>query len=168
MSDIVKGEEMASKYEKLHIYHISDEEVKDYIVKDILRIYPDAQYVEGPVFDAHKAHRNTEHAFFNVGDIVRKKEKLTATASFWINQLEENPFGKKDLKGRIVNVYYTINDYDCQNSQEPNRKVMNLDWTNFVYKKFKKEDPEYPDRAIQYVQEVLQKESTTKIGQSSL
>lgn len=159
---------MASKYEKLHIYHISDDEVKDYIAKDVLRLFPDAQYVEEPVYDVHKAHRDQEHAFFNVINIVRKKEKLTATASFWINQKQKNVYGKLDMKGRIVNIFYNINDYDCQNSQEPNRKVMNLDWTNFVYKKFKKEDPEYPNRAIQYVQEVLQKESTTKIGQSSL
>lgn len=168
MSDIIEESKMASKYEKLHIYHLSDEEVKDYIIKDILRMYPDAQYVEVPVFEAHQAHSNQEHAFFNVIDIKRKKENLTATANFIINQIETNAYGKPEMKFRIVNVFYNINDYDCQNSQEPNRKVMNLDWTNFIYKKFKTADPEYPNRAMQYVESVLQKPNTTKIGQSAL
>lgn len=156
-----------SKYEKLYIYQLPDEEIKQFIVQDVLRQYPDATFVPN-AFDALRKHGTKKPcAFFEVQEIERKKETAKATVQFTIQELGENGFGKPEMKFRLVNIFYEMNDFDCQNSHEPNRKTMNRPWVEMIYNKFN--DIDYAKNAIKYEKEVLNRaeRSSATIAPSS-
>lgn len=142
-----------SKYEKLYIYKLSDEEITDFVVQDVLRQYPDAKLVPD-TFAALRDHgHKTPCVFFEIKPIERKKETASTTAQFIIQQEEKNGLGKPEMKFRLVNIFYTMNDFDCQNSHEPKRTTMNKPWVEMIYNKY--EDIEYAKNAIKYEKEVL-------------
>jgi len=155
-----------SKYEKLNIYQLSDDEIRAFVVKDLLRQFKDAKLVANSSEAISQVGINEEAVFFHVGPIERKKETATVTAQFMMHKKDSDWSGNPIVKSSLVNITYTMNDYDCQNSNEPKRKTVNEEWVKMIYQK--NNDKQYLKDAIRYEKEVLNKPETVRFGPSTV